>query len=296
MNETTPTLPERRLREAPPRKLDLVTQAVLLFGDLVSQTGWGLFALGSIFFWTTSVNSDLVSRFDERNIIWKEHAGVILAADSTGTFQGREPIWRYQHSFAIDGQRYLGDSYSVGKKFDSGQIVFIQYNAADPKQNHIIGLRSQPFSKRVNLLLLLPLLGLPLIFWPIRKNLKIIKLLKKGDFTRGRLVNKNATGRTQKQGITVLPEMQYDFEFEYKGTKYTSSCRTYLTHLVEDEETEAILFYRFRPTFNLVYDAVPNMPKIDAQGKMMALEGWRSWVLFLPTFALAVNLVFYWLG
>ena len=112
MSELPAPLPERFpeenpgkvLYEAPPRKLDWATQAALFFGDMISQTGWGLFALGSIFFWTTSVNSDLVSRFEEHNIDWHRKAGVILQADSTGVFQGKNAVWQYRHSFAIDGE------------------------------------------------------------------------------------------------------------------------------------------------------------------------------------------------
>lgn len=281
--------------ELPPRRLDWFTQAVLLLGDWVSQAGWGLLALGSIFFWTTTMNSE-ITLGSESGIVWKKKAGVVLAADTTGTLEGQQPIWHYRHSFSLDGERYLGESFSVGKKFDEGQIAFIQFDAANPKHNFLVGLRQKQFGKKTNWLLFLPLLGLPLVIWPIRENLKFIRLLKIGDFTRGKLMGKEGTGKSRKSGVMVQPIMRYDFAFKHKEAEYLATCKTHQTHLVEDEKTERILFDRFDPTYNLVYDAVPNVPKIGKNGRMTPLEGWRGWVLFLPAFTIFLNLVFYWLS
>ena len=286
-------LPERYLKELPPRRLGLFTQAVLLFGDWVSQAGWGLLALGTVFFWTTSVNSEMGNR--NRDVIWNKKAGVVLEVDTTGTMEGRKQIWHYRHSFSLDGKRYLGESFSVGKKFDEGQIAFVQFDVADPSHNFLVGLRQKQFGRQANWLLFLPLLGLPLIFWPIRANWKFIRLLKIGDFARGKLMMKEPTGRSRKEGLIDLPVMRFDFAFKHGEAEYLATCRTHLAHLVEDEETEMILFDRYEPTYNLVYDAVPNVPKIDENGRMLPLETWKGWVLFLPAFTIGANLFFFWM-
>lgn len=285
---------EQQPPELPPRHIGLFTQAVLLVGDWVSQTGWALLALGSVFFWTTTVNSDF-GEARKAGTVWKKKAGVILSADTTGTLEGVKQIWHYRHSFALDGQRHTGESFSVGKKFDEGQIAFIQFDPAAPSNNFLVGLRPKQFDKKINWLLLIPLLGIPLLIWPIRANMKFIRLLKIGDFTRGKLMGKEGTGKSRKVGAMVLPIMRYDFAFKYKNAEYLATCKTHSTHLVEDETSERILFDRFEPTFNLVYDAVQSVPEIGKNGRLLPLEGWRGWVLFLPTFTVFFNLVFYWL-
>ncbi|TAK33054.1 MAG: hypothetical protein EPO28_17380 [Saprospiraceae bacterium] len=288
----SPEQKERILRELPPRHLSWYTRAVLFFGDQVSQTGWLLFAAGSLFFWNTSTHSEARLWFHHQTLDWSSIAGVILSEDSTGKWEDKKQIWQYGHYFALDGVRYTGKSYSIGKKFDAGQIAYIQYDPEDPGYNCIIGMRQNLYPVRANWLLLLPLLGLLFIFYPVSQNLRFIRLLKIGDFTRGKMVGKTATNQTVKTGGSVRPVMRYLFAFEYEGTIYHAHCHTHRTNLVEDEETESILFDRYNPAFNLVYDAVPNVPATGTNGKMMPAPAGKAWVLFLPAFGIAVNLVY----
>lgn len=292
MSQLPQQIPSRYLKELPPRRLDVVTQAILLFGDMASQVGWLLVAMGSMFFWTVAVNSEARLLVEERGIDWQSKAGFVIAADSTKAVEGNKRIWKYSHSFGLDGQRYLGESYSVGKKFDAHQIVFILYDPANPHKNYITGLRRNAFSSKSDWFLVIPLFGFLLLLLPIKGNLRIIRLLKIGDFTRGKLVNKYATGETIRRGGTVMPEFRYSFEFGHQGVKYLANCRTHETDKVEDEETEIVLFDRYQPTFNLVYDAVQNVPNINEDGNMESLSGAKAWVLFLPVFTVVLNLVY----
>ncbi|HHM21943.1 MAG TPA: hypothetical protein ENJ20_07950 [Bacteroidetes bacterium] len=286
-------IPPRYLKELPPRRLDLITQAILLFGDVASQVGWLLLAMGSVFFWTIATNSEARLLLEERNVEWQSKPGFVIAADPTGLVENGQQIWKYRYSFGLNGRRYFGESYSVGKKFDPRQTVFIRYDAGHPGRNYIIGLRRFAHSSKADWFLLVPLFGLLLLVLPLRENLRVVRLLKIGDFTRGRLVNKYPTGETIRKGGTVMPEFRYSFEFEYKGVKYLANCRTHETDKVEDEETEIVLFNRYEPTFNLVYDAVPNMPHINEEGKMAPLRGLKARVLFLPVFTVVFNGVYF---
>ena len=283
---------QRTLRELPPRHLGWFTRAVMLCGDMVSQTGWALLAIGSLFFWMTSINSGVKYFFEEHSIDWQSKAGVIKEADSTGIQEQGEQIWRYRHSFALEEYRYAGTSYSVGKKFDAGQIAFIQYDPEYPTNNFIVGLRRSEHRWQVNLLLLIPLLGLIFVISATRENLRFLRLLKIGDFTRGELVEKTPTGQTIKDGAQVMPVFKYLFRFEYEDRLYLASCHTHQANLVEDEAMESILFDRYNPAFNLVYDAVPNLPAINTAGKIEPVPGWKGWVLFLPVFTIVLNLIF----
>ncbi|MBI1226424.1 MAG: hypothetical protein GC192_14420 [Bacteroidetes bacterium] len=284
---------QRILRELPPRRLDWYTQAVLLIGDRVSQVGWALLAIGSVFFWTTSVNSEVRYWFQDKTVHWQDKQGVILEADSTSTVENGLRVWRYHHSVAPgDGYRYRGTSFSVGKKFDAGQLAFIRYNADDPRTNFAVGLRRSEHNWRANLLLLLPLLGFVLVLLPLRGNWRVLRLLKIGDFTRGKMFAKTPTGEVERFGVHVLPVFRFEFRFEHNGVVYHATCRTPHPALVEDEETESILYDRYKPSFNLVYDSVAHLPKITTAGKLAPMPWERAGVLFLPMFFLAVNLIY----
>ncbi len=282
----------RVVRDLPPRHISWFTKITFLFSDLASQTGWALMAIGSIIFWNTVVSSELKFWIQDKTINWSEKAGVILFADSTGQLENRVPIWRYEHSFALAGNRYRGESYSVGKKFDEGQIAFIRYNPENPSTNVIIGLRRGMFSWRVFMLMFIPIIGLLLAFASFSHNLKVLRLIKIGEFTRGKLVSKEATKRSVKKNGLDQTIYRYGFEFEHDETKYLASCKTHRIDMVEDEESEIILYDKYNPSYNLVYDAVLNIPVIDQQGHIRQMEFSKSLFLFLPVFTLMVNLLF----
>ena len=293
MNNLPQQIPPRYLQELPPRRLDIITQAVLVVGDAASQVGWFLLAMGSVFFWTIAVHSEARLLFEERNIDWQSIDGFIMEADSTLAVERGGRIWKYRYSFDLDKMRYFGESYSVGQKFDAEQTPYVLYDAGNPTKNYLVGLRRNEFSSKADWFLIVPVFGLLLLLLPIKYNLKVIHLLKIGDFTRGKMTNKYATGETVRKGGTVMPEFRYSFHFNHNEEDFLATCRTHETDKVEDEETEIILFDRFEPTFNLVYDAVPNVPHINEAGRMEPIRGLKAWVLFLPIFTVVLNLVYF---
>ena len=277
----------------PPRHLNWYTRLVLLFGDYTMQAGWLLLAIGSVFFWTTAVRSEAALWLEQQRTDWQKQVGVVLKADSINVWEKGKHIWKYEYSFALAGKEYRGVSYSPEKKFDPQQIVYIHYDPTNPNLNYIIGLRRSPYPARINLLLIIPVLGLLLVLFPLRERLKFLHILRIGDFTRGRLISKTPTGKTVREGSRIMPRHKYLFQFEHKGTIYTASCTTHRGHLVEDEETEIILYDHFKPQNNIVYDAVPNVPEIDAAGRMKPAPNSKAWTVFLPLFTVAFNLLFF---
>ena len=159
-------IPPRYLKELPPRRLDIITQAVLFCGDAASQVGWVLLAMGSVFFWVVAINSEARTWVNERNVDWQSKAGFVIAADSLIAQEHGEKIWKYRHSFALDDYRYFGESYSVGRKFDAGQIAYIRYDANNPNKNYMVGLRRNEFSSKADWFLIVPIFGLLLLFCP----------------------------------------------------------------------------------------------------------------------------------
>jgi hypothetical protein len=127
-----------------------------------------------------------------------------------------------------------------------------------------------------------PLVGLIFILISVKNNLKFLDLLKIGEFTRGSLCTKEPTGGYIKINNTTYPIFKYEFEFEYKNKTHKATTQTHLAQLVEDEKKEIILFDRFNPDYNVVYDTMPNAPAIDAAGYMEVATWREAWVFLLP--------------
>lgn len=280
----------RHLRDLPPRHIDLFTKITTLFGGFGQQFGWIFFTMGSLFCWIFIPLSDAKFWFEsDRN--WQETIGKIVSVEPTNSSVNDTPVYQYFQSFEVDGQRYTGISYTVGKQYDSGTETTVRYNATDQNKSYIKGSRRAVFPAFVLFVLLFPLIGLGFIISSFFKNAKAIRLLEIGELNRGKLVSKEATN-TRINNRTVY---KYEFEFEVGGRQHKAICKTHLGHLVEDEEREIILYDRFNPTFNFVFDAMPNTPNINEAGMLQAAPVWKVVNLILPILGIGINVLGSWM-
>jgi hypothetical protein len=263
--QTNPTT--RQLRDLPPRSINLYTKATVLFGGFLQQFGWIFFVMGSLFSWIFIPMSDVKFWF-EFGKEWKETPGKIVAVEPTNSAVNDEVVYQYLHSFELNGQRFTG------------------------KSSHVAGSRRAVFPAFVLFVLIFPIVGLGFIVFAIRQNLKAIKLLEIGEFTRGTLCSKEATNASVKINNTTYPVYKYSFEFDAGGRTHSAICKTHQAWLVEDEEREIILFDKYNPDFNVVFDAAGNMPAITEEG-MLATPGiGKAVYLLLPFIGIAMNLFF----
>lgn len=281
----------RQLRDLPPRSIGLYTKAIVLFGGFLQQFGWIFFTMGSLFSWIFIPMSDVKFWF-EFGKEWKETPGKVVAVEPTNSAVNDEDVYQYLHSFELNGQRFTGKSYSVGQDYQGGQEVSIEYDAKNPTDSHVAGSRRAVFPAFVLFVLIFPIVGLGFIFFAIRQNLKAIKLLEIGEFTRGTLCAKESTNASVKINNTTYPVYKYSFDFEAGGRTHSAFCKTHQAWLVEDEEREIILFDKYNPDFNVVFDAAGNMPAITEDG-MLATPGiGKAVYLLLPFIGIAMNLFF----
>jgi hypothetical protein len=268
-------------------------RALIALGGPASQAGWILLAMGSAFLWTTSLQSEIRYLFQEKFTDWQVVAGVVLQAEATGFRQAGKDIWRYRHSFALDdGHRYRGNSYSVGPKFDAGQVAYIKYDPGLPQNNYIVGLRRSRHRAAVNLLLLFPLAGLLLVGLTLPRNLRNLQLVSKGVFAKGKLESKVLTSNALRAGARVLPVYKYSFFFDVQQVIYYATCHTHEGWRVEDEREESILYLPSNPTVNAVYDAIPNAPPLEQDGRPGDPPVKKAWLLLFPAFVFWLNLLF----
>ena len=279
----------RHLRDLPPRHINLFTKATVLFGGFAQQFGWIFFTMGSFFCWIFIPMSDAKFWFESKKD-WQETSGKIVSVEPTNSYVNDTKVYQYFQSFEVNGERYTGKSYTVGQRFSSEQEVTVHYNANDPEKSYIKGSRRAEFPAFVLFVLLFPLIGLGFIITSFLKNIKAIKLLEIGEFTRGKLASKKATNtRVNKQTV-----YKYTFEFEVGGRKQEATCKTHLCHLVEDEEKEIILYDRFNPEFNFVFDAMPNVPNITEAGMLASAPIWKVTNLLMPILGIGINVLFTW--
>ncbi|MCF8247328.1 MAG: DUF3592 domain-containing protein [Saprospiraceae bacterium] len=281
----------RQLRDLPPRNINLFTKATVLFGGFMQQFGWIFFCMGSLFSWIF-IPMSTVRYWFEFGKEWQQVPGKIISAEPTNSSVNEQPVYQYLQSFEVNGQRYTGKSFSVGPEYQGGEEVTIEYDANNPSDSHVEGARRAVFPAFVLFVLIFPIVGGVFIFIAIRQNLKAIKLLEIGEFTRGTMCSKEATNSTVTINNQRYPVFKYSFEFQAGGRTHSAICKTHQAWLVEDEEREIILYDKYNPDYNVVFDAAGNMPEITEAG-LLATPGIGKVVyLILPMVGIGMNLFF----
>jgi hypothetical protein len=283
----------RRLTDLPPRNIDRFTKATVLFGGFFQQFGWIFFSVGSLFAWIFIPASEVRYWFEsEKN--WREISGKILTAESTNSSVNDEIVYSYFYAFEWQGKRFTGKSYTPGLRFQSGEVVTIRFSDKNPSKSYMEGAERAVFPAFVLIVLIFPLVGAGFIIHSFLQNIKTIRLLEIGEFTQGRLLSKEATNGEVKINGRRYPIFKYLFEFEADGIKHTSACKTHRGWLVEDEAQEIILYDRYNPHDNLVFDAAPNVPDITEDGRLGQAPVSQVIYLILPHIGVGINLFFLW--
>lgn len=278
----------RRLTDLPPRNIDWFTQATILFGGFMQQFGWLFFGFGMIFFWAFFWNSTARFWFTDFGR-WEETSGFIILSESTNASVNDRIVRKYIFQFETEGKKYTGKAFDTGGGFGMGDEVTVRYRPSNPKNAYIKGMRRAIFPAFTAFVLIFPLAGLAFIFFNFRQNLKFLDVLKIGEFTRGCVVSKKPTGSEIIINKVRYPVYKYEFEFSYKDKNYLATCQTHQTQFVEDEEREIILFDRFNPDYNIVYDAMPNAPAINEAGFLEPSPPKSAWVLLMPAFSILAH-------
>ncbi|WMX15026.1 hypothetical protein [Aureispira sp. CCB-E] len=285
-------LGQETLREQPPRYLSPLTCINVLFGGFSIQFGSIFFWFGMIFLLVFGGQSSAIHWFSFDGE-WKETEGLLLEINETSTEVNDQIIYEYVFSYNANGQSLLGTSSAVFGGEKEGQIVAVEYKSGNHLRSRIVGMRTEIFPGWVLFLVLIfPAIGFGFLFFGFKENIKALKLLKNGMFTRGKMKSYKATNTS----INEETVYAYEFEFYANNKLYIATCKTHLTAQVEDEEAEKILYDKKNPELNIVYDAMGAAPKIDRFGRikqsnLLALSSLLSTVIGL----LINGVIFYFL-
>lgn len=277
----------------PPRRVPWDIRIKVLSGG-ASQFGWIFFGFGMIFFWLFVLNADVTSWYYFLGRLEKQE-GEITQSIKAGFSQGGSkhskgtPIYANHYTFsAPDGNRYLGISYALGRYLTKGTPVVIEYPENNPSISRIQGMRRAALPPVVLFVLIFPVLGLVFINEALVSGRKAIRLLKNGKLAFGRMRSKDICGWVHRKNGPNEPIYKLIFEFVDESGKNCEAClRSPSIKFVTDEQEEPLLYDFLNPSYAVLLDSLPGLPKIDSTGNLAgpgAVSAIRS--LILPALAI----------
>ena len=281
-------------RSQPPRQLSLYSQAIILCSGIYAIMGWIFFGFGMVFFWVFTWNSTCMNWFNSSKN-WEKHNGIVKKVEATNASENEEQIYKVYYIYNISGTEYGGKSYYTDSDYGKDDEIIIEYNEKLPEQSRGVGGRTRLFGWWAIFAAIFPLIGLGMIYLSLRENQKALHLIKNGVFTTGEMLSKEPTGSSVEINGTDYPIYKFEFEFEWQGQKYISACKTYKTEGIEDEEKEFILYQPSNPTYNAVYDGIPNAPTFNHHGQIENIPIQKSYFLIAPVLSLLVHVPLGWL-
>lgn len=273
---------------SPPRRLGPLKQLALLNAGASSFMGWMFLGMGLCFTFIFLGQSTLpyMFRFDGP---WEWKIGVVEQSYWTNASENDSRIYGIDFNYQVEGQTYKATSYSFYSGYTPGDTVEIEYKPQRPERARMADCREALFDPWVAFILLFPLFGAGFLIAAWRRNIRLIRLLRRGEMVRGVLKNKKSTNTT----INNSRVYRYFFHFEYQRSTYTAQGKTHKGHLMEDEDLERILFAPQNPNYNIVYDAYPQAPEIDKQGFFRPLPLRSYLILLFAGFWIGLNSFIY---
>lgn len=223
------------------------------------------------------MNSEAVYLLDFET--WSPTQGWVTRISRTNASENDVTVMRIQYAYVVAGDTLTQTAYSTRNIPEEGSTLQVEYDQDDPQQARVKGLRRKMFGAGAILAAIFPLAGLIFIVIGYLKNSKDLNLVIHGFFARGKLIEKKATStEINNQRVYAMT-----FEFEARnGQTYTVTSRTPHTHLLEDEETEQLLYLAENPEEATLFDTIAAAPPIQADGSLEELPIRRSRVLLLP--------------
>ena len=276
----------------PPRALPGSVRVRVLLGGTLTQMGAALLIFGSMLAWLTFDVEDTRSLFeDERTLVTVPAR--ITKVQRSDAHRSHRPIyvvdWR-----ALDGAARSGTSYTELLP-SVGDVRDLALPPGHPERAHLRGMRSTRYSAGgAFLFFLVPLIGLVLYAVGLVRGRRALRLLRDGEVTRGRLVDKRPTpARINGSRVYALT-----FRFETaEGAEQIVVAKTHKPELLEDEPTEQLVYLASDPARATMIDCLPGAPRVRADGSIAPDRVlYASWAAFVALLAVAVSLALPWLA
>ncbi len=265
------------------RNIPVNTKYSILFGGLRLQIGWLFFSIGLCFFWGVALNADISFLYFTGNIITVE--GIATDSFETNVSYDETPVYENHYKFTTkEGAEFEDFSYYQGQYIKTGETITIEYPEGKPQYSRIKGMRRQAFGPVALFVVIIPMFGLLIIFFCIKKYLHVIRLLKNGELTKGKLISKVPTN------IKVDEQTVYKLKFSFKdktGNKFNVSEKTHQTHFLEDDDEESLLYMPDNPEYAILIDSLPKYLSFDEKGNIQSISIFKLLpLLILPLLTL----------
>jgi hypothetical protein len=276
---------EKTFRQPPPRSLNAYTQMTILLGGFFQQFGWAFLGFGMIF--VLAFSPFEAWKYALVPGPWDEVKGTVIATDPTNTSINENTVFKHGFLYVYQATEYTGICYSLNS-YAPGASVPVKVNVRKPERSKIAGSQTAAAPRFASFVLIFPLVGLIMLVPGVRQQAKTLDLLRYGEFTRGVITNKEATGTVISINNVSYPVMKYTFRFSHGGREYDAVCKTHITQPLEDEERESILYYPDDPKFNAVYDGIYGAPQMDSMGYYIPADWRKAWVFLAPALSIAL--------
>ena len=260
----------------PPRRVPLSLTVLNVCGPM-AQIGWFVFGFAMIFFWVFVGNADL-SFITFRGDI-ATTSGTVTRSEETGASVNEQPVRANHYEYSVAGRRFQGTSYSTGSAAAQGEEVTVEYKEGSPESSRIMGMRRAEFGPAVIFVTIFPLIGFFLLYFGMRGGFRRSRLLGKGVFTTGTLVDKEPTNMT----VNNRRVFKLIFEFTARdGRRCQATASTSIPDRLEDESQEPLLYDPDDPSTAYLLDEVPGRPEIDGTGDLVGRPVAAVLALIIP--------------
>lgn len=278
-----------KLTEAP-REVPFTTSLRILFGGFTNQIGWPIFGLGMVFFWVFSLDSDLMNLGKFSGNLETTN-GQIIAVIKTGAIVNGKDVEEYLFEYKTQHGNFKGRSFSKEIQFRKGNNVTVEYAEKNHIDSRIKGLRAAEYGLAAGVLpLVVPLLGLVMVFIGFTGGMHTKRLLVQGYWAYGKMIGKIATGRE------INDQVVYKMNFGFRakdGQEHITVTYTHEPHLLEDEDMELLLYNPEDPNDSMMFDSMPGNPERDDLGEIKAVDKSVAFgALFIPFLAIVGNAIY----
>ena len=228
----------------------------ILFGSFYTTFGLIFLIFSSIFI---IVFSSFI-KFDSLSKNSPVTEGIVTGVDVTNTTVNDQRVYAFHYEYNLpDGSTHSGKSFSEDIYYEVGTPVKVLYSEKEPGVSRIEGMRAGELSPWL-LFIMIPflLVGAGFFIYGLRKARKDIYLLQVGEVAYGNLVGKEPTS------MKINNRKVYKLYFRFTaadGNTYDTVCKSHITHLLEDEEKEKLVYDPNAPEQALLLDSLPKKLK-----------------------------------
>ncbi len=276
----------------PSRRIPFSMYLRILLGNISTQIGFLVSGIGLMVFLLVGGFGAMIAPLYFSLGSIETTQGFVSNVSQLNMSVNDRPVYAYDYSYRVERleTNLRGTAYTTGARFRVEETVTVEYLANWPSRSRIQNTRTYASPSWLSVFMMIfPLAGLITLAIGLRAGLKNNRLLHRGILTVGELVDKASTGST----VNDQPVYKLTFNFTADdGQTYQAFARNHVTHPLEDQAREQILYNPYQPKDAVLIDNMPGQPSINEFGDIyFEKKANVVWVLILPALALLGSVI-----